>query len=104
MAGDANAQVCIRKPSLSVGACEDLGSAGKTFLPGRGNILARFFRHRKGLELRDQHKITTIWRMSCKKTGDSLSDSFSELRVPATLLLQNPRMHQDGGGNRQVND
>jgi len=47
--GDANAEVCIRKPSLSVGTCEDLGSAGKTFLPERGNIQARFFRHRKGL-------------------------------------------------------
>ena len=86
--GDANAEVGIRKPSLSVGTCEDLGSAGKTFLPQRGNIQARFFRHRKGLELRDQHKITTMWRMSCKKTGDSLSDSRSELRVPAMLLLK----------------
>jgi hypothetical protein len=29
-----------------------------------------------------------MWRMSCKKTGDSLSDSRSELRVPAMLLLK----------------
>jgi len=58
--GDANAEVCIRKPNLSVGTCEDLGSEARRSFRKEGIFKPAFFVIERGWELRDQHKITTI--------------------------------------------